>query len=69
MVLVNESKLKFKTDLIPDWYSSSADDLLCPAAAEDVRVPVFQMQSPDGLPAADEVQGTLENQPPRPFAK
>lgn len=66
---MNESKLKFKSDLINDSDSSSADDFLCPAAAENTRVPGFQMQSPDGLRAADEVKGTLENQAPRPFAE
>lgn len=64
---MNEFKLKF--GIINDSDSSSADYFLCPAAAENMRVPGFQLQSPDGLCAADEAKGTLEYRAPRPFAK
>lgn len=52
-----------------DSGSSSADGLLCPAAAGHARAPGFHMQSPHGLCAAGEVKGTREDRAPRPFAK
>lgn len=50
--------MKFKSDFINEWDSSSADCFLCWAAAEHTGMPGVWRQSPD----ADGAKGILESQ-------